>query len=331
MTFHMQDTPIHPPRIALVDYPGVQRAALYGLCDLFTLIPRLAERPVVAPEVTMTPAKATGGGPFDVIVLPPAISGARPLPNDPVLPWVRARHAEGAIAASVCVGAFWLAACGLLDGRRATTHWAVEDEFRRAFPKVRLRPDAILIDDGDIMTAGGLMAWLDLGLHLTARWYGPALSTRLARHLLVDPAGREQRHYSGFNPDRGHGDSAIARAERLVERRFAEPLTIADLAAAAGLAPRSFQRRFEGATGRTPSAYLRAVRVDRARAALEQGDDPVDAVAWSVGYRDTSAFSRAFRDVTGLTPGACRARFRATLAEAHPRPYLGGDSEDAGG
>ncbi|MDK3017379.1 GlxA family transcriptional regulator [Pseudodonghicola flavimaris] len=159
------------------------------------------------------------------------------------------------------------------------------------------------------------MAWLDLGLHLTGLWFGPDLATRLARHLLVDPAGREQRHYAGFRPPRGHGDAAVLGAQRRMDTGFADPLTVTALASHAGLSERSFLRRFQRATGLTPAAYLQRLRVEKARGALERGSDNTAEIGWAVGYRDSSAFARAFRSVTGLSPGAYRDRFRVTARQ----------------
>ncbi len=308
----MQKPPNAPIRLALVAYPGAQRSALEGLADLFALLPRLAREGEATPAVeirTVTEADRPVT-PVDAFVFPPSLEPSQAHPEHPLAEWAKAQHAAGALACSVCAGAFWLGHAGLLDNRPATTHWALEPAFRAAFPKVALHPEHILADDIDVITAGGLMAWLDLGLHLTGLWFGPDMVSRLARHLLVDPAGREQRHYSGFRPRRDHGDAAVLRAQRRMETGFAEPLGVAGLAAHAGLSERTFLRRFQAATGHSPAAYLQRLRVEKARGALERGGENTAEIAWSVGYRDSAAFSRAFKSVTGLSPGAYRARFR---------------------
>ncbi len=312
MTNEMQEPPNPPIRLALAAYPGAQRAALEGLADLFALLPRLARNEARRPRVEVLTATEADppGGPLDAIIFPPSLEPTRARPDHPLTRWAKARHEAGALACSVCAGAFWLGHAGLLDNRPATTHWALEPAFRTAFPRVDLQPENILVDDLDIVTAGGLMAWLDLGLHLTGLWFGPDMVSRLARHLLVDPAGREQRHYSGFRPARDHGDGAVLRAQRRMDTGFAESLSVAALAAEAGLSERSFLRRFQAATGHGPAAYLQRLRVEKARGALERGPGSTAEIAWSVGYRDTAAFSRAFKSVIGLTPGAYRARFR---------------------
>jgi len=318
MTNDMQIPPNPPIRLALVDYPGVQRSALEGMADMFALLPRLTGAEGTSPLVDLVIIEAENlpDRPIDALVFPPSLEPPQAHADHPLVRWARDRHAEGALACSVCAGAFWLGQAGLLEGRPATTHWALEAGFRAAFPGVALHPEHILIDDIDVITAGGLMAWLDLGLHLVGLWFGADLATRLARHLLVDPAGREQRHYAGFRPSRSHGDAAILRAQRRMDADYPEPLTVTDLASHAGLSERSFLRRFQRATGLSPAAYLQRLRVEKARGALERGGDSTAGIAWAVGYRDPSAFSRAFKAVTGLSPGAYRDRFRITATRA---------------
>lgn len=321
----MQEMPHRPVTLALIDYPGVQRSALHGLADLFALLPRLTPEGTAVPRVDLAVigADALPGAPVDALVFPPSLEPSRARPDHPLARWAQDRHAEGALACSVCAGAFWLGHAGLLDRRPATTHWALEAKFRAAFPQVDLQPEHILVDDVDIVTAGGLMAWLDLGLHLTGLWFGPDMVSRLARHLLVDPAGREQRHYTRFRPARDHGDAAVLRAQRLMDARFADALPVADLAEAAGLSLRTFLRRFQAAAGYTPAAYLQHLRIEKARGALERGNDSTAGIAWAVGYQDVSAFTRVFKSTTGLTPGAYRARFRV------PAPQAGAGSRSA--
>lgn len=297
------------PNILIADYPGAQMASLYGLADLFALIPRL-DPTILGPRVQIAAPEALPSAPATAVIFPASLDGSRGNPAHPMTGWLCQQHTRGAIACSVCAGAFWLGHAGLLAGRPVTTHWALEQDFRARFPEANLQAEHILIDDHDVITAGGLMAWVDLGLHLTGLWYGGEMVSQLARHLLVDPAGREQRNYSSFRPRRDHGDAAILTAQRYMDQKFSDVLTVADLSAHAGVALRSFNRRFQKATGHSPAAYLQALRVEKARGTLERGSSSVAQVAWAVGYRDIPAFGRAFRSVTGLTPGAYRARFR---------------------
>ncbi|MBR9653104.1 helix-turn-helix domain-containing protein [Thalassobius aquimarinus] len=306
MTNAMQNAPKSDQNIALVDYPGAQAAALYGLSDLFKVANRYAEG---QGRIVVTTVADPVAQPFDAFLFPPNLEGARGAPDHPLVRWAADQHRRGARACSVCAGAFWLGHAGLLDGRSATTHWALEDEFRDTFPTARLFPELILVDDHDIVTAGGLMAWLDLGLFLVGLWGGPHLVSQVSRHLLVDPSGREQRNYRSFRPRRQHGEAAILQVQTWLETRVGDAVTVDDMAAHAGLSARTFLRRFQAATGLSPSAYLQQLRVEKARGLLERSRLPVSQIAWDVGYADPSAFARVFKAVTGLSAGDYRRRF----------------------
>lgn len=205
-----------------------------------------------------------------------------------------------------------LASAGLLDGREATTHWALVKDFERHFPGVDLNPDMLVVDDGDIMTAGGIMAWTDLGLKLVDRYLGPTTMLETARFLLVDPGGREQRFYSTFSPSLAHGDEQILAVQHYLQKSFCEPTTVTDMADKAGMSKRTFIRRFQHATTLNPSEYLQHLRIGQARKLIEGSRQSVDQIAWNVGYTDTSAFRKVFYKLVGLTPKEYRNRF--TLA-----------------
>lgn len=311
MTIHMQITPKPAIQIAILNTPGAQQSAIYGLSDLFHLLRRLSPDSALScnVDVHVLDQDMLDDRPLDAFILPPSIDGTPATSESPFVDWTRTRHQQGVLTCSVCAGAFWLGHSGVLDHRPATTHWALESQFRATFPNVNLQTDHILIDDHDVVTAGGLMAWLDLGLFLTGYWFGPDMVTRLARHLLIDPAGREQRHYSGFRPNRVHGDAPVLKVQRHIETRFAEPISNADMANIADLSQRTFLRRFDAATGYAPATYVQNLRIEKSRGALERSTDNTAQIAWSVGYQDASAFSRVFKSITGLSPGAYRRRF----------------------
>ena len=296
-------------RIALVAYPGHQVSALLGLEDLLTLAAATSRSGGGADLSVAIADPAHLPDPPEIAILPPNLSGARGAADHALHDWLRAAHTQGTTLASVCAGAFWLGHAGLLDGRPATTHWALEDEFRTAFPAARLMPEHILIDDHDIVTAGGLMAWTDLGLHFVDRLLGPDILTRTARHLLIDPRGRDQRNWRSFRPNLAHGDTAILALQRRIAANPAADLTVTALAAHAAMSERSLHRRFRAATGLAPNAYVQAVRIEAARGRLERSRDAVADIAFAVGYTDTAAFTRLFRTTTGLTPSDYRTRF----------------------
>jgi len=300
-----------PARIALIAYDGVQMSAVLGLGDILDVANRFA-RDLGTEKIrhdVLHPPFMQDEAEFDAVVLPPNLTGARGASDTVLQDWIRARHAAGATLCSACAGAFWLGHAGLLDGRPATTHWALEDEFRAAFPSVQLHPEHLLIDDHDIITAGGVMAWVDLGLSLVRRWHGPDVVARTCRQMLIDPQGREQRNYRSFRPRLDHGDDAIRALQFWIEENAAADLSLPVLAARAAISVRGLQRRFTEATGLSISRYVQELRIERARGLLERSSMPISEVCWAVGYVDTSAFSRLFKSICGTSAGEYRRRF----------------------
>jgi transcriptional regulator GlxA family with amidase domain len=259
--------------------------------------------------LVLTPFDLSGAEGFDAVLLPPNLSGARGEKDEELHRWLKQQHSGGATLCSACAGAFWLGHAGLLDGRAVTTHWALEDELKTAFPKARLHADSILIDDHDVVTAGGVMAWIDLGLHLIRRWMGSAIVTQTCKHMLIDPAGREQRTYRSFRPSLGHTDDQIRGLQLWLEANVDAALSVALMAQQAGMSPRSLQRRFRQATGLALSQYVQSLRVEKAKGMLEGTSLPIAQICWNVGYQDVSAFSRLFLAQTGLTAGGYRKKF----------------------
>lgn len=301
--------------IALLEYSGAQEAALLGLADLF----EIANQPD-RPQIRVTRWRAIGdelvpgrntGAPAVMIIPPGKLGPVAAEVARPIASALRRLHGSGTTLASVCVGAFILGETGLLDGRSATTHWGAADAFRSRFAKVDLDVDRLVIDDGDIMTVGGMMAWTDLGLTLVNRYLGTTAMMNTAETLLIDPPGREQRYYSSFVPTLTHGDAAVLVAQHWLHAEFADSISLSDMASKSGLEERTFLRRFRKATHMTATEYLRRFRVNKAREMLQFGADAVEAIAWAVGYSDASAFRKVFLQTVGLSPSEYRRRFRA--------------------
>lgn len=248
----------------------------------------------------------------DVLILPPSLE---PPVTEQIaalyVDWLRERHSAGCILASVCAAAFLLGETGLLDGRPATTHWILEDPFRSRFPEVLIDVDRLLIDGGQVLTAGGVMSWTDLCLRLVERLRGAKVRTQTARFLLVDPLGREQRFNSLFSPRLSHGDAAVLEVQRWLQKTEARDLSLETLAAKAGLERRTFLRRFRKATGMTTSEYGQRLRVSKACELLQFSGYSVDQIAWETGYGDPGSFRKIFSRFVGLTPGEYRQRFGA--------------------
>jgi AraC family transcriptional activator FtrA len=216
-------------------------------------------------------------------------------------------HARGARLVTICSGVFALARTGLLDGRSATTHWARAEQLRQEFPQVRVEPDVLYVDHGDVATSAGAGAGVDLCLHLVRQDHGAAYAALLARHMVLPPH-REggQVQYAPPAPDTDDLDGLLEWAGA----RLGTPLSVDDLAAHLNVSPRTLARRFAERLGTSPGAWLLARRVAAARTLLEQTDLPVEAVATRVGLTSAVNLRRRFRARVGTTPGAYRRAFR---------------------
>lgn len=314
--------------VALVGDAGTTNGGMYGLIDLFTYASEFAAKrggEAAHPPVRITRWCADEDGPqvhcaYDtcpgvahapaVVVIPNNHRAiVEPGRDSPLVDWVRSRHAEGALVGAVCGGVFLLARTGLLTGRQATTHWAFADQFSALFPDVLMESDHMVVDCGDVLTAGGALAWADLGLRLTERLLGPAVMLDTARYMNVEPPGREQRYYGDFQPRMKHGDAAILKAQLWLSARREQPASVGEIAVQAGLEPRTFLRRFVQATGMKPSEYQQRLRISRARELLEFSRTNIDQIGQSIGYDDAGGFRRVFRKIIGLTPSDYRRRF----------------------
>lgn len=315
--------------VGLLLYAGCQTAMVHGMTDLLQIASEFSVKRGGPPlRVSHWRAKPDGviarcfdshpdaQGHFpDIAIVPGRLTG--PADSEEAAPyvrWLKERHKEGAVLAANCGGVFMLAATGLLNGRPATTHWAFAGAFRDRFPDVRLDPDKIVIEDGEFITAGGLMAWTDLGMRLVDRIFGPTIMLETGRFLLIDPAGREQRHYSSFAPRLNHGDEAILKIQHWLQAKEARSITASAMAKQARMEERTFLRRFKAATGLTPTEYAQHLRMGKARELLEFTKRPVDQIAWSVGYEDAGAFRKLFHRIIGLSPSDYRQRFGVASA-----------------
>jgi transcriptional regulator GlxA family with amidase domain len=246
------------------------------------------------------------------IVLPGYFAVLDP-PPDAVLKALRAAAAAGARTISVCTGAFALAYAGLLDDRRATTHWAHADQLAALFPRVEVDPAALFVDEGEVMTSAGLSAGIDLALHVVRKDFGAAAGERVARRMVAAPhrdGGQAQ-----FIKRPPLGESGSLEATRCwAAERLAEPLDVAAMARHAGVSPRTFARRFREETGTTPLRWLLAQRVREAQRLLEESDLPIDDVAWRAGFGTAASLREHFRRATATTPTGYRRSFRPVAA-----------------
>jgi transcriptional regulator GlxA family with amidase domain len=229
---------------------------------------------------------------------------------DPDLGAALALVRPGTRIMSICTGAFVLAAAGMLDGRRATTHWSYLDDFARLYPQVDLDPGVLFVDDGDLLSSAGLAAGADLCLHVIRQDHGAAVANAVARHCVVPPwrdGGQAQFIERAVPTDTG-ASTAAARAWALAH--LGEPIDNATWARTAHLSLRTFNRRFVDETGRTPRAWLIDQRVDRARVLLETTDLDVDRIATEVGLGTSASLRAHLRERLGVSPSSYRRTFR---------------------
>ncbi|BBX01990.1 AraC family transcriptional regulator [Mycolicibacterium moriokaense] len=277
----------------------------------------------VQPEVSAGPIRiATDHGlealvEADTVVIPGVNDVSADAPDE-VLTALRAAHARGTRIASICTGAFTFAATGLLNGKRATTHWIATDLFRARYPAVDLDPDVLYVDEGQVLTSAGASAGLDLCLHMIARDYGAAVAadaSRLAVAPLHRSGGQAQfilRNQAAVKhiAERTELDDVLAWIEQEAHR----DLTLHDIAARASVSVRTLNRRFQAETGQTPMQWLTGVRVRHAQQLLEGTAYGVERIGREVGFTSPANFREQFRRLTGVAPLNYRNTFRERMA-----------------
>ena len=309
--------------IAMVIFPGFQLLDAAGPIAAFEIAGRFAAGAyaieVLAAEagevasssgVRMS-AAAPGRGPYDTVMISGG-DGTRALPNlAPIVAWLKAIAPGVRRVTSVCSGAYVLAEAGLLDGRRATTHWARSDDFARRYPKVRLEPDRIFVREGETWTSAGITAGIDLSLALIEDDLGSKVARATAQQLVVHqrrPGGQSQ--FSALL-DTGGVHGRFAALMDWVRERLAEPLNVERLAAEAAMSPRNFARAFAAETGLTPAKAVERLRLEAARVRVETTHEPIDRVAEAAGFHDPERMRRAFLRAFGQPPQALRRAARA--------------------
>jgi AraC family transcriptional activator FtrA len=231
------------------------------------------------------------------------------VPPKALLEAVRMAHARGARMVALCSGAFVLAAAGLLDGKRAATHWRYGELLAARYPKVRVEPDVLYVDGGSLLTSAGSAAGIDLCLHVIRNDHGAKVANTVARRLVLPPHrdGGQAQYIPEPMPSRS--DGGLAPLLAWVQRRLAQPLTLQDLAREGNMSVRTLARRFAQETGTTPHKWLTHQRLLAAQRRLETTNDPIDRVAEGVGFESGMTLRHHFRRTFGTSPTAYRRRF----------------------
>jgi transcriptional regulator GlxA family with amidase domain len=311
-------------RIAVVVFDGLAWGTLSFALSVFDLaakyraLPDIDLRIVAAePSAELRCGGITMDVPYDLdlvraadLVIVTDCPDPATQPPEELLDTLRAAHARGARVAGLCLGAFVLAAAGLLDGRPATTHWKHAAQLASAYPQVRVEPSVLYVDDGDVLTAGGGAAGIDLGLHLVRAADGAAAANRIARYMVVAPhrPGGQAQYIESPVPEIDAGDPVGATMEWALQR-LDQALPVVTLAHQAGMSRRNYDRRFREITGLTPVEWLNHQRVLRARQLLESTQLSVDQVARQCGFATAAGLRPPFRRLVGVPPGAYRRTF----------------------
>ena len=234
-----------------------------------------------------------------------------------LVPWMRSAYEQGTLVGGVCSGVAFVAESGLLDDRRATTHWALADTYRERYPRVRWHPEHFVTEDERIVCGGGMYASLDLSLYLVEKLCGHEIALQCAKSLVVGLPRHLQSGYAVVPLARPHGDERVKQAELLLQGSFdRNDTSVEEVAEQLAMSSRTLLRRFKAATGHVPGEYVHLLRVAAARGLLESGSAPVQKVAEAVGYEDVASFRQIFKRHTGMTPADYRSRF-GPLAVTH--------------
>lgn len=230
--------------------------------------------------------------------------------------WIRKQYDRGADIASMCLGAFVLASTGLLDGKRATTHWMGAAYFNQLFPNIKLEDDKIIIDEGRIYTSGAAFAFTSLMIYLIEKFCGRDMALAASKVFMIQVHDSSQYAFSIFNLQRNHEDRDIGKVQDFIENNYGAPLTIDVLAKKFNLSSRTFIRKFTAITANTPLEYIQRVRVEAAKRFLEKGKLTVEQVCMEVGYGDFGFFRNIFKRLTGLTPQEYKRKYGQMFNEA---------------
>jgi transcriptional regulator GlxA family with amidase domain len=313
-------------QVLFVLYPGFAATDAVGPADVFANANALSGRALYELEYrgpVRYPRASNGmvltcqplGRPqeADLLLLPGAEREPllQAMARPQLMKFLRAQAAHSRRICSVCSGAFLLAEAGLLDGRRVTTHWRGLDGLRRRYPKLRVEPDVLYVEDGPVWTSAGVTAGIDLALALLQRDHGRALAMAVAREMvlfLVRPGGQAQ-FSAPLDLQHRCGGSDLAQLPGWLETRLEQSVTVAEMAEAMDMSERNFYRRCLAALGSTPNGLLQRLRLERARALLQDPDLPLKSVASQSGLHDVSALCKLFRQRFGVTPRAYREHF----------------------
>lgn len=236
--------------------------------------------------------------------------------NKEFIPWLKQQHQKGAEIVSLCVAAFFLAATGLLDGKKCSTHWVHAAKFKMMFPNVDLVDDKILTEDHGIYTSGGAYSYLNLILYLIEKFTGRNIAILTAKTFMIDIDKTSQSPFIMFQGQKGHRDEVVRKVQEFIEGNFHEKIPVNVLAQKFALSRRSLERRFKKATQNTITTYIQRVKMEAAKRSLEASRENVNEVMYDVGYSDEKSFRDTFKKITGISPLQYRNKYKGDQIRA---------------
>ncbi len=319
--------PSDPRRVVMLAFPDVQILDVTGPGEVFAIADRICSGTAYTVELVAPRAgelQSSGAlrlladrgiadcsGPIDTLLLGGGLGIIEAMGNGELIDWLRQAAGRSRRVASVCTGAFLLAEAGLLDGRRATTHWSACRRLAEAYPSIQVEMDSIFVRDGDLFTSAGITAGIDLALALVEEDLGSAVALKVARTLVLfmrRPGGQAQ--FSNTLVSQAAEMASLRDLQAWIADNLDEDLSVAALAERAFMSPRNFARVFAGQTGQTPGRYVESLRIERARALLQGGGRTIEGVAQTCGFGTVETLRRSFSRRLGVSPGEYRQRFR---------------------
>jgi transcriptional regulator GlxA family with amidase domain len=229
--------------------------------------------------------------------------------NKAMIPWITNQYNKGAEVASLCVGAFLLASTGLLNGKKCSTHWGFQNEFREMFPEVEVVDGSIITEEHRIYSSGGANSYWNLLLHLIEKYTDRETAILASKYFAIDIDRESQTAFAMFKGQKNHKDLAVIKAQEYIEKNIQEKITLDELAELTALGRRSFERRFKQATNNSVLEYIHRVKIEAAKRSFENSRKNINEVMFDVGYTDTKAFRSIFKKITGLTPVEYRNKY----------------------
>jgi transcriptional regulator GlxA family with amidase domain len=233
--------------------------------------------------------------------------------NEELIVWIAGQYKNGAEIATICTGAFLLAASGLLEGKSCSTHWSVADNFRSMFPNINLQTDKLITDENGLYTNGGAYSFLNLVIYLVEKYFDRQTAIYCSKVFQIEMDRNSQSAFAIFTGQKSHGDEMVINAQAYLESKLHEKISVEHLSARFSVGRRNFDRRFIKATGNTPVEYAQRVKIEAAKKSIESSRKTINEVMYEVGYSDVKAFREVFRKITGMSPLEYRNKYHREL------------------